>query len=113
MEDDVDEIGDDPGFALLPGASEAFIAALPGELDDLIADGAHLARAGAAGDDEIVGDGGESGQIEDGDAMGAGRGGEARGVDGQAAGFGPACGIGGGFCGGRGDDSPPEIQSVV
>ena len=107
MDDHVDEIDDDPGFAFVAGAAEAFEAALLAEFDDLIGDGAHLAGAGAVGQDEIIGDRGEAGQIEDGDAMGAGGGGEARGVDGELARVAVAGGVGGILGGGRGDDSPP------
>jgi len=110
VEDDVDAIDQDPGFAFVAGGGEGGEVVFFAQLAHFLGDGAHLAGAGAGGDDEKIGDGGETADIEDDDVAATGLKGEARGVKGELPRGREA--VGGGFERGlRSDKSPPGLGS--
>jgi hypothetical protein len=82
------------------------------QLDDVIGDAAHLARAGAGGDDEEIADGREPPDVEDEDVVAACVGGETRGFDGECSGGGKTL-FGFGSDGGLlcRDSTPPRLKS--
>ena len=86
VEDDVDEVDEHPLIAV--GAALAERAVISGltELAGVVADGLHLPRAGAGGEDEVIGDGRNAADVEDDDVMAAGVGCETGDVNRKLAG---------------------------
>src|SRR5205823_3602202 len=70
-----------PGFSLVPGAGQRAVVFGVAELFELVHDRAHLAGAGAAGNDEEVGHGTESAHVEHRHVMTSGIGGQTRRLD--------------------------------
>ena len=85
MDDDVNEIDEHPGFGFVAAGRDGGKIALLAQLGDFVTDSTHLAGAGAGGDDEIIGDGGNIAEVEDDDVLAFGIGGQARGIEGKGA----------------------------
>ena len=107
MNDHIHKIGHDPRLSFMARAAKAFEAALLTEFDDLIADSAHLPRAGAVGQHEIIRHRRQPGQVQYRDAMGPRTCRQARRIDRKAACFAVAGRVALRFCCRRRDNSPP------
>src|SRR5688572_264750 len=58
------EVDQDPVLAFIPGPREGLVAQRLGHVFDVVGHAAHLAGAGAGGDDEVIGDRAYTADIE-------------------------------------------------
>jgi len=86
VQDDVDEVDEHPLIAVGAALAERAVVAGVAVLAGFIADGLHLPRAGAGGEDEVIGDGRNAADVEDDDVVAPGVGGETGDVDRKLAG---------------------------